>query len=203
MNKTTSLAGVIAMMTVCASPALAQSYGDFGLYLAAGVNRVNADFTDSRNRTVGASESTESVRLGYMFPGQRNVNGWFGLELGYLNFGSFNAGKVGRNTEVDVSADGFTVAAIGSFRAAKKVDIYGRLGVFLGDTESSSVVDGRRVSRSDSASEPFFAIGAEIDQGNWNFFGEFSKVKAGGRDLEADLLTIGIKYEFEPYIPPR
>ncbi len=205
MRKTTSLAGVVALTTAFASPAFAQNqnYGDFGLYLAAGVNRVNASFRNSRDVTVSESESSETVRVGYMFPGSPGVNGWFGLELGYLNFGDFKTGKVGRNTEVDISANGFTLAAIGSFRAAKKVDIYGRLGAFMVDTDSNSVINGSRVSDSGSSTEPFFAIGAELDQGRWNFYGEFLKVKAGDRDLEADILSIGVKYEFEPYLPGR
>jgi len=198
MNKTTSLAGVIALMTACVPPALAQNYGDYGLYVAGGLSRVNASFENSRNVTIDESASTGSIRVGYMFPNKRQLNGLFGLEIGYLDLGSFKSGRVGRNSEVDISADGFTIAGVASFRAAQSVDIYARLGAYMVDTNSSSVVNGRRVSSDDGGTEPFFALGAEIDNGDWNFFGEFAKVDAGGRNLEADVITVGIKFEFRP-----
>jgi len=198
MNKTTSLAGVIALMTACVPPALAQNFGDYGLYVAGGLSRINASFDNARGRSVDESDTTGSLRVGYMFPNRRQLNGLFGLELGYLDLGSFKSGTVGRDNEVDVSADGFTIAGVASFRAAQSVDIYARLGAYMVDTTSSSVVNGQRVSSDDGGTEPFFALGAEIDNGDWNFFGEFAKVDAGGRNFEADVITVGVKFEFRP-----
>lgn len=199
MTKTTSLAGIIPLMMVCTSPALAQTYyGDYGLYLAAGVSRVNASFENANNVTVEDSDSTASIRIGWMFPNQQPLNGLFGLEIGYLDLGSYSSGRVGRNNEVDITADGFTVGGVASFRAAQQVEIYGRLGAYFVDTDSTSVVDGRRVSNTDGGTEMYFAIGAEVDTGDWNFFGEYAKVDAGGRNLEADVMSFGIKYEFKP-----
>ena len=55
------------------------------------------------------------------------------------------------------------------------------------------------VKEDDTGEEPFIALGAEIDFGNWNLFGEYAVVGTDVSDLAIDIITFGVKYEFSNY----
>jgi len=187
-KKTFALVGVGALL---AAPLASQAQDDHGFYIGASVNRLSADFEDTRDTQFDESDNAAGVRAGYMF------TDFIGAEIGYLDLGSYSAeGKTSGN-DINLNADGFTAAAIFNFSATPILDLYAKVGAFYLDADSTSRLDGRTtIIESDDGAEPFIGVGAEADFGQWAIFGEFTTVDTDVNELNLDILSLGVKLEF-------
>lgn len=189
------LIAVTALGAAVAIPASAYAQGyaadDHGFYVSGTINRLSADFEDKNDVRFSESDNAAGVRAGYMF------NDIFGAEIGYLDLGSYSAQGDRPGNDINLNADGFTAAAVFNLSVGNYVDLYGKVGAFYLDADSSSRLDGRTtIIETDDGAEPFAAIGAEYDFGQFAIFGEYSTVDTDINELSLDIVSLGIKLEF-------
>jgi len=70
------------------------------------------------------------------------------------------------------------------------------MGIYYVDAKSDSVVAGARLREDDTETEAYGGVGIEWDLGEFNLFGEISKVDTNVNELTIDIITAGVKYEF-------
>jgi len=98
----------------------------------------------------------------YRIYGGYGFTKYFGVEIGYLDLGTFRESfdEGGTSVPFSVNASGFTLAAIGSLPLSERFSLIGRLGYYFHDGESS--VAGV-VEDSPSEQSPFVGIGLGFD----------------------------------------
>ncbi len=183
--------GVIAGSFIFSSPAL-YADDDTGLYLGLGVSRLSADFEDENDVDFDDSDNTASARIGYMFTPQ------FGVELGYVDLGDYQAVGSTSGNRIDIDADAFSLALVVNWTLADQLDLYVKGAAYNIRANSNSTIAGSRLSRDDDETEAFGAIGVDYDFGGLNLFAEFSKADTDTNDLSIDIVTAGVKFEFGP-----
>ncbi len=149
---------LVAMNLAMLGFALAHSsaaVAEEGFFVGGAFGNGYLDETFNGNR-INSDSSAYRIYGGYRF------TKYFGVEIGYLDLGTFREtfDVGGTSVPVSVSASGFTLAAIGSLPLSERFSLIGRLGYYFHDNESSvaGVVE-------DSLSEqsPFVGIGLGFD----------------------------------------
>jgi len=165
---------------------VAQADDDTGGYIGVGVSRLDADFEDIADLSFDDSDSTAQVKGGYMF------NDIWGVEGGWLDLGDYEG-----DSGIEVDADGFWIAGLANWSVSERWDLYGKLGAVFINAKSDQFVPGiGLVEEDDDETNAFGGVGAEVDFGNWNIFGEFMVMDTDVSDLNIDIVTLGVKYEF-------
>lgn len=159
---------------------------DTGFYLGASVNRLSADQDNVDDVDFEDSDNAFGFKVGYMF------TDLLGIEGGYMDLGDYNTTGNEAGINLNLDADGFYLVGVLNISFAENWDVYGKLGVFAFDSDT----DFTDVDFDDSSSELFGGLGIEYDFGNWNIFGEFSKLDTDTNNLSIDILSLGVKYEF-------
>lgn len=159
---------------------------DTGFYLGASVNRLSADQDNVNDVDFDDSDNAFGLKAGYMF------TDLFGIEGGYLDLGNYNTEGNEADINLSLDAEGFYLVGVLNFSFAENWDIYGKLGAFAFDSNT----DFTDVDFDDSSTELFGGLGIEYDFGNWNIFGEFSKLDTDTNNLSIDIISLGVKYEF-------
>lgn len=77
-----------------------------------------------------------------------------------------------------------------------KLDLYGKVGLYNIDVESTSIIAGNTVTTDSDEEELFGTVGVEYDMGKVNLFAEFTVADTDINELTIDIVTAGIKYEF-------
>ena len=183
-----TLAGTLTISLLVAGNAFSDD--DRGLYFAVSGNRLSADFEDVNDVSFDDSDTAGGLRLGYMF------DDFFGAEIGYIDLGQYSARGDTPGNDINLDAQAFTGALVLSWELAHQFDIYGKVGAIYVEADSDSTIAGNSFRASESGTEAFGAIGVEADFGAWNLFGELSKVNTDTSELDIDIATVGIKYEF-------
>ena len=123
----------------------------------------------------------------------------FGAELSYVDLGelSYSGDFFGTPvTNGSVGIWGYNVAALARFPVTESFSLFGKLGVFLWESEANDITDGTPFSSTargwDGGS---FGVGAD-----WRFAGSFSARVEWERfkidDNDASLVSIGLQYRF-------
>lgn len=191
LKKAVSL-GVLGCAIALPAASYAQTYGeeDYGWYVSGTVNRLSADFKDRSDVSFDDSDNAAGARVGYMF------TDLLGVELGYLDLGSYSAQGDRPGNDINLDADAFTGAVVLNFSVTPMLDLYGKFGAFYVDSDSTTHINGTTFIDSDDGVEPFGGIGIEADFGRFAVFGEYSRVDTSVHDLTLDIATVGVKYEF-------
>jgi len=171
---------------------------DTGFYLGVGVSRVSTDAAqefDDFDLDFSDTANTLNFRAGYMF------SNWFGVEAAYYDFGDLEdtiQDLIAEFTDDQISSNldlkGYGLSLVGTL-PLKYVDLYLKGGAVRLDGEISASANGISASRSEDSTEPFAAVGAEVDFGMINFFGEYSRI-IDNDDIEVDFISAGVKFEF-------
>ena len=76
----------------------------------------------------------------YRFFGGYNFTPHFGVEVGYLDLGTFrdNIDVAGTPVPVSVSADGFTLSGVGTLPIGERFSVLGRLGAYFHDGKTTA-----------------------------------------------------------------
>lgn len=98
----------------------------------------------------------------YRIYGGYGFTKYLGVEIGYLDLGTFREtiDVGGTGVPVSASASGFTLAAIGTLPLSERFSVIGRLGYYFHDGESSAA---GVVEDSPSDESPFVGIGLGFD----------------------------------------
>ncbi len=171
---------------------------DSGFFIALGVSRIQVQASSEFNNAkldFDDSDNAYNVRAGYMF------TNWFGLEAAYYDFGNFAdsledaVADLGvPNADVDLDLKGYGLSLIGNI-PLPYVDLYVKGGAVKLDGKATASAFGLSISDERDSTEPFAAIGAELDFGMVNLFAEYSRI-LDNDDVEVDFATAGVKLEF-------
>lgn len=183
------LLSALATAVLCTTPH-AVADDDTGVYLSVAASRLSADFEDENDINFEDSDNAGSVRLGYMF------NDRFGVELGYLDLGSFTSDGDSPANRIELDGDAVSLAFVANWSVLEQLDLYGKVGAYNLDVKSTSVIAGRVLTANQEENEPFAAFGVDWDLGQFNLFGEFSVVDTDVSELTIDIATAGVKIEF-------
>ncbi|RBP52777.1 porin family protein [Arenicella xantha] len=191
LGKLSNLALATTLAMSAAVPTIASADDDSGFYIGANYNDVDIDYLAGDLVKLSDSDQTQGIRLGYMF------NDAFGVDLGYTDLGTYRATDVGLISASRYEAEVATLAFVINFSPLDKLDLYARAGAARVETERTLQVLGIEASQgAQTNTAPFGALGAELDFGGFNLFGEYSRLDSDDYETEAELVTVGVKFEF-------
>lgn len=163
------------------------AHAESGFYVAGSIGSATLDegFDDFR-----IDDDAESYRL---------LAGWqisdsFGIEAGYLDFGTFEERiDLGGTTALtEVSADGWTLGGTIAAPLSEQFSILGRAGVFVWDADVD--VNGLRAAVDDD-SNPYYGGGARFEvTPNFSLLGDWTRYELD--DVDTDVISIGFQYRF-------
>jgi OOP family OmpA-OmpF porin len=177
-----------------AAPAVAQQ-SDKGWYMGVGFGTTTADIDNSPLTALGATVTGgEDSDNGFKIFGGYQFNKHLGVEVGYVDFGSFTVTGV-RGTPFTASFDvsAFTVAAVGTLPLNESFDLFGKAGLYAWEA-SSSVSGGGLTAGDTSGSDAFLGIGARYNF-NRNFGVQLEVEQYLGEDT-ITVTSIGLRYKF-------
>jgi len=178
--------GASALLLAC-STQLTYADDDTGGYIGIGVSRLDANFKGVNDEEFDDSDDSLQIKLGYMF------NDVWGAEFGYNNLGSYTGGS-----DLQIDADGYWLAGVANWGFAENWDLYGKLGASIIDSTSDQTIPGGGAFKeNETETNVFGAVGIELDLGVLNLYGEYAAIDTKVSDLTVDVLSLGIKFEFQ------
>jgi OOP family OmpA-OmpF porin len=177
---------LVALLVVLTAAPLQVHAGD-GFFVGGSIGSANLD-DDFDGLKV--DDDTTSFRI----VGGWQVNRYFALEAGYHDFGDFeqNFTVNGTQGKAKLSADGFTLGAIGSYPVADRIDIFGRAGMFFwdGDAEINNVSQA-----TPEDTNPFFGAGLNYAISS-QFLVSADWTRYELESANSDVYSIGFQFRF-------
>ena len=199
---------LVSAIALCASgAAMAQQ----GFYVGGGVGQSMTSFngTDfSANAANNETLTLEKNKTAYKIFGGYNVNQYFGVEGGFVDFGK-PAAKFSGNAGTDKVSEELSswfVAAKGTLPLTEQFNLFGKLGVTQNKAKVSSSAGG--TSASDSRSGVLYGVGAEYNvtkqvglRVEYEDFGNFGKAfdfnsNTGTGRTKASMWSVGATFKF-------
>jgi OmpA-OmpF porin, OOP family len=178
----------LASAMAFAGPAFAQ---DQGWYIGASLGQSKAK--DGCDDVVGSCDDKDSawrILGGYQF----NKN--LAVEFGYTDLGEVSGDETGFGA-FSVESNVFELVAVGSWPFADKFSLYGKLGLYRGDTDASAA----GISVSESNTDLTYGIGLRWDftknlgaRLEYQIYGD-----VGGGDIgesDAEVISLGVIWKF-------
>ncbi|MGH8203122.1 MAG: outer membrane beta-barrel protein [Steroidobacteraceae bacterium] len=162
---------------------------------------------------VDSTSTLDDSDTGFGLAGGYQLNDYFALEFSYVDLGSVDYQATSTvtdgtssaviETQLESSANGPIVSALGIFPIGERFSVFGRFGFSLLNAEGSAriTLDGmtQRISQSSQKSDPVFGIGAEFSMTRhftlrlaWDRYLDVGTADVSG-DIDADLITLGIR----------
>lgn len=176
---------------------------DTGFYIGGAVGQSKArDACDPRG--LGFTGSCDDKDTTWKVFGGYNFNRYFAAELGYVDFGEFNAtGAAGPlPATASVEAQAIELVAIGSLPLTQQFSAYAKAGVFRWDADSTVAIGPASAASGDDGTDWTVglglkwdftrSIGARIEYQRYNNVGNTGTT--GNSDV--DQWTIGLMYRF-------
>ncbi len=173
---------LVALMSfVASSAALAEPF-----YLGASVGKTGLK-VDEFNSTFDGNDTAYKVFAGYRFIK------FFGLEGGYVDFGSPSDSRDGIDLEFDATA--WDLFAVGVIPVAEHFELFGKAGFFRWDTNVR--LSGAMVAReSDSGNDAAYGIGLAIKPSKLIAIRlEYERFKVANTD-DLNLTSVGVDFRF-------
>jgi hypothetical protein len=187
-SKITLFSLITTMLLVASTRVIADD--DSGFYIGANINRASASFEDDRRIDFDDSDNAYGVKAGFMF------TDFIGVELGYIDLGSFSTDDRGVVRDINLDADGFSAALVLNWSVIDQLDLYGKVGAFRVSANSNSFIGDQLIRADEDATEPFGAFGVEWDLGSFNLFGEVAAIDTDINELGVVVTSAGVKFEF-------
>jgi opacity protein-like surface antigen len=197
MNASWLPLAVGGILTVSAGVASAQARDDRGWFLEASVLEVDS----SGNAETSFLPVTSSVPFpfagenpGFAIKGSYAFTRLFGLQAGYYDFGEHSAwqgcpfGMACATVvlpPVRVHMAGLSLAAVGTWHATERVELFGKLGILRGEVDFGRVPDDR-----DSGMLRGAGVGVWLTE-RWRLDAQYERV-----DFDFESAGIGATYRF-------
>jgi OOP family OmpA-OmpF porin len=170
---------------------------DAGVYIGGHIGQASAkDFCDGVGGPGVSCEDSDTAwkaLVGYQF--NRN----FAVELGYINFGEVEARGPGGTVSVEATA--FDLMAVGSLPVVDRFSVYGKLGLYRGETDGRANTVLLTASSSESNTDLTFGFGARFDisrnfavRAEWQRYADVGGGDVGEDDI--DVISIGALFRF-------
>ena len=175
-----------------AGPATAQ---DVGFYAGFHIGQSSAE--DACTGVSGPGISCDDKDTAWKILGGYQFNRNFALEFAYTDFGEVSASGT---FTASIEATAFELVAVGMLPVADRFSVYGKIGMYRGDTEFSTnnpLFDNASESNTDLT----FGIGVRFDfTKNLGVRAEWQKYQdVGGGDIgesDVDLISVGLIWKF-------
>jgi opacity protein-like surface antigen len=191
-NTLSRLAASVALAGMAmAAPSIASADDDTGFYIGASYNDVEIEYTAGDRIRFSDDEKTAGYRAGYMFTNN------FGVDVGYLDLGTYAEANVGLLGGTRLEAEATTVSVVFNVTPIDYLDVYARLGAAKIEQDRSITVAGAPVNFDPvDDTKPFGAVGVAFDLGAIDLFAEYSKLDTDDNDVDLDIVSAGVKFEF-------
>jgi OOP family OmpA-OmpF porin len=175
-------------------PALAQ---DTGFYAGLHIGQSKAKDACEDLTSCDDKDTAWKILGGYQF------NRHLAVEIGYTDLGEVSATDLGATVSIESTA--FEVVAVGIFPVANQFSVYGKLGMYRGDTDTSVSDPGGSASGSESNTDLTFGIGVRYDftrnlgvRAEWQKYSDVSANDLDGGTVEADVdvISVGVIWRF-------
>jgi OmpA-OmpF porin, OOP family len=175
-------------------PALAQ---DTGFYAGLHIGQSKAKDACEDLTSCDDKDTAWKILGGYQF------NRHLAVEIGYTDLGEVSADDLGATVSIESTA--FEVVAVGIFPIANQFSVYGKLGMYRGDTDTSASGPGGSASGSESNTDLTFGIGVRYDftrnlgvRAEWQKYSDVSANDLDGGTVEADVdvISVGVIWRF-------
>lgn len=177
-------AATAALLMLLAAPISAQAGG---FYVGASVGQAELS-DDFGGFSVNEDSTAYRVVAGW------SINDFFALEGGYHNFGDFQQvfDDLGTPVTVSLSADGFTLGAVGSVPLTDRFSLMGRAGWYFwdGDAEINNVTQA-----TPEDSNLYVGAGITFDvTERFQLTGDWTRYEL--EDVNSNVISIGLQYRF-------
>jgi OOP family OmpA-OmpF porin len=182
--KTQHFAALAVFLLLIGLTANAQDNGPF---IGASIGSASLD-DDFDGLTVDDSGTAFRIVAGWRF------NEHFAFEAGYHNFGDFEEAIVidGAEEEAVLSADGFTLGAVGNLPLSDRFSLMGRAGMFFWDG-NAEINDVSQASPEDS--NLFFGAGLSFDLSQkLQLTGDWTRYDLDGS--ASSVFSVGLLFQF-------
>ncbi len=177
------IAALAVFLLLFALPANAGGNGPF-----IGVSIGSASLDDFDGLTIDDSGTALRIVAGWRF------NEYFGLEGGYHNFGDVEQTFTvdGNELNVALSADGFTLGAVGNIPLSERFSLMGRAGMFFWDG-NAEINNVSQATPEDS--NPFFGAGVNFQLSQkLQLTGDWTRYELEGS--ASKVFSVGLQYRF-------
>ena len=185
-----AIAAAAVAGSLFAAQSLAQPY--------VGASFGQSDIDESVAAGLITSGTVDGEDTGFKIFGGYQLNRNFALEAAYVDLGEasysgsfFGAPVTGGKVEIS----GINLSAVGILPLAEKFSLFGKLGMFLWDSEASDVTGGVPFNDKADGTDLSFGVGAGYELGrNLLLRAEWERFDAS--DSDVDLLSIGVAFRF-------
>jgi OmpA-OmpF porin, OOP family len=177
------ITGSLLLVVMAAAPAFA----DKGFSAGASVGYSNISIEEG-------SETLDFSAVGYKVFATYMFNDYFGVEGGWVDFGSASEYVPIVVADLELSTDGFDVFAVGAMPISDTFDLFAKAGMFSWDV--SADVGGSSFG-SDSGEDIAIGVGGRFNtSGGFGFRAEYEWFDIEDVD-SAWLLSVGFEYAFK------
>jgi OOP family OmpA-OmpF porin len=185
-----ALSGLLAATQASAQAFVGGSFGKSDIDDSIAFNGPNDPLITSG--TVDGKDTAFKVFGGYMF------NRHFGVEGAYVNLGeaSYSGDFFGLPvTGGKVEVSGFNVAALGSYPITEQFSVFGKIGLFIWESEASDTTGGLPFSNQADGTDISFGLGVGYNfTRNLGVRAEWERFKLD--DVDATLISLGVVWRF-------
>jgi OmpA-OmpF porin, OOP family len=185
-----ALSGLLAVTQASAQAFVGGSFGKSDIDDSIAFDGPNEPLITSG--TVDGKDTAFKVFGGYMF------NRHFGVEGAYVNLGeaSYSGDFFGLPvTGGKVEVSGFNVAALGSYPITEQFSVFGKIGLFIWESEASDTTGGLPFSNQADGTDISFGLGVGYSfTRNLGLRAEWERFKLD--DVDADLISLGVVWRF-------
>ena len=193
----------LASAMIFAGSASAQAVGEAGWYVGASPGQAQVDVDCSGTTSCDDKDSTWKIFGGYQ------INRNFSVEVGYSDLGAVTASTpsfvvppfVIPAANLKVESTAWELVGIGSLPLAERFSIFGKLGLYYGETDSSVDFGALgAVSESDSTTDFTLGVGVRYDfTRNFGLRAEWQRytgLKALDEESDVDVMSLGVVWKF-------
>jgi OOP family OmpA-OmpF porin len=198
-NAVLAVAAAAAISVPSVGLAQGMSGPDSTWYIGATIGQSTAD--DACTGVSGPGVSCDDTDTAWRILAGYRVNRHFALEAGYHQLGEVSASGPGGRVTIEPKALEFL--AVGILPVAAKFSVYGKAGLYRGETEASgnSILFGA-ISESESNTDLTFGVGLQFDfthnlgvRAEWQRYQDMGGGRIGEADVDA--MSIGLIYRFK------
>tara|TARA_R110002167_G_scaffold366280_1_gene594256 strand:- start:3072 stop:3677 length:606 start_codon:yes stop_codon:yes gene_type:complete len=189
-----------ALATALAAPVFAaEEY-----YVGGSAGRTDAKEACDGLDSIGFVGSCDDTDTGWKLFGGYRFTPNFGAEAFYADLGEFSASGtiLGDPATANDEANGFGVSAIGTWPISDEFGVFGKLGFFRWDLESSATIGAVSVSVDDKGTDLTFGVGASYSfnesfsiRVEWERFNDVGEEDTTGKS-DVDFLSAGVVLSF-------
>jgi OmpA-OmpF porin, OOP family len=154
-----------------------------GFYVGASVGEATDEISD-----VGFKDSDTAFKVfgGYAF------NKYFGVELAYIDAGTFEDDLGPINVQLDAS--GVIASLVGSLPLGENISLFGKLGVAFSETDQTLRQGSFRASESESSEDLAYSAGGAVHLGKFTLRAEYEVVDVSDADFNAVFVSALFKF---------